>query len=59
VGVKRQILMMSGKLQITTLSSTERVFKLVVFTIPFKAATISNNFIMSKIPKLSAPELVT
>jgi len=51
--------MMSGKLQITTLSSTERVFKLVVFTIPFKAATISNNFIMSKIPKLSAPELVT
>ncbi len=46
--------MMSSKLRMATLSSELRVFKLVVFTIPFRAATISGPFILLGIPELSS-----
>jgi len=44
--------MMSSRLRIATLSSVDRVLRLVVFTIPFRAATISNPFILIGIPDL-------
>ena len=44
--------MMSSRLQMATLSSLGRVLRLVVFTIPFTAARISNPFILSGIPRM-------
>ncbi len=44
--------MMSSKLRMATLSSVDRVFKLVVFTIPSRAATISDAFMKAGIPSL-------
>ncbi len=45
--------MMSRRVRMATLSSVDRVFKLVVFIIPFRAATIRGPCIFTGIPGLS------
>ncbi len=45
--------MMSNSDQMATLSSVDRVFSDVVFTIPFRAATTFNPFMIPRIPGLS------
>ncbi len=44
--------MMSSKLRMATLSSVDMVLSEVMFTIPFRAATISDPFIWLGIPGL-------
>ncbi len=51
VGVKRHRLMMSSKLLSATVFSESRVFSVVVvFTVPFRAATASSSFMKAGMP---------
>ena len=50
--------MMSSKVRMATLSSVDRVFRGVVFTIPLRAATTSDPFMIAGIPALSDSILI-